>query len=148
MLVRKLSGFLHLSTFTGASILLTMRRMRSKQTLATAAVSAAIVMLVPTAALSATKTVTARSTNTWGPSRIEINRGDTVRWSNPSSPIRIHTVLAYGGNWSKNVRLNPGDATTQRFREAGTYKFRCQEHSTKLTGQPCTGMCGVVKVLR
>lgn len=125
-----------------------MRPMSSKRTLATAAVSAAIVMLVPTAALSATKTVTARSTNTWGPARVEIRRGDTVRWTNPSSPIRIHTVLAYGGNWTKNVRLNPGDSTTHRFREAGTYKFRCQEHSTKLTGEPCTGMCGVVKVTR
>lgn len=110
-----------------------------------------MVMLVPTAALSATQTVTARSISgrhTWGPVRTEISRGDTVRWVNPSSPIMIHTVLAYGGNWNKNVRLNPGDATTHRFREAGTYKFRCQEHSTKLAGEPCTGMCGVVKVAR
>lgn len=106
-----------------------------------------MVMLIPTAALSATKTVRAR-TDSWGPARLEIKRGDTVKWTNPSSSIRLHTVLAYGTNWTKNVRLAPGDSTTHRFRRVGKYKFRCQEHSTKFPGQPCTGMCGVVKVVR
>lgn len=146
LLVRKLTAFLRLSALCRASMLPTMPPMRSKPTLACLAVSAAVVMLVPTVALSATKTVTARASS-WGPARIEIKKGSRVKWENPSNQFRIHTVTAYGGNWSKRTRLSPGMSTTKRFRSRGTYKFRCEEHSV-LVGRQCDGMCGVVRVVR
>ena len=126
-------------------MLLTMRPMGSKKRLAIAAAAAAV-MLVPTAALSATKTVTARM-DSWGPARVDIKRGDTVRWTNPSSSIRIHTVTSASNNWTKSTRLMPGDTTSKRFRQTGTYKFRCLEHSV-MVGRQCDGMCGVIRVTR
>lgn len=119
--------------------------MRSKRTLAAAA-SAALVMLVPTAALSATKTVTARASS-WGPARVEIKKDDRVTWTNPSSSFRFHTITSASNNWTKSTRLAPGDSSSKRFRQTGRYKFRCLEHSVMVDGQ-CDGMCGVVKVVR
>lgn len=108
--------------------------------------AAVMAMLVPTAALSATKTVTAYASS-FRRAKVEIKRGDTVRWRNES--IQSHTITAYGGNWSKNVVLQAyGTPVTHKFRRIGTYRYRCMEHSTKLQGQPCQGMCGVVKVIR
>lgn len=104
-------------------------------------------LLVPTAALSATKTVTA-NTSSFTRSRVEIRRGDTVRWRNES--YNTHTITSYGTNWAApmNETLGVGGTASRRFRSLGTFKYRCLEHSTKLRGQPCQGMCGVVKVIR
>lgn len=120
--------------------------MRSKRTLTATLLTAAVVMLVPTAALSATKTVMARG-DSWDPRRVEIRRGDTVRWTNPSNSIRIHTVTSASNNWSKSTQLTPGSSTSKRFRETGTYRFRCLEHSV-MVGRQCDGMCGVITVTR
>lgn len=103
-------------------------------------------LLIPTAALSATKTVTAYSSS-FRRAKVEIKRGDRVRWYNES--FNTHTFQAYSPNWSKTATLAAyGGTTSHRFRRVGTYKYRCTEHSTKLPGQPCDGMCGVVKVIR
>lgn len=110
--------------------------------------SALSVALVPAAAFSATSTITAR-TSSWGPARITIERGDTVKWDNTAGGYRAteHTVKAYGGNWRKNTPLPVGSSTTKRFGETGRFKFRCEVHSVMSSGV-CEGMCGVVKVVR
>lgn len=109
-------------------------------------VVALCVALVPAAALSATSTIRAEGTR-WSQPRLRIHKGDTVRWTNASS-FQMHTVVSYGSNWQKRDVLDPnGGTTTHRFRAVGTYKYRCTEHSSKFPGEPCQGMCGVVKVV-
>ncbi len=81
----------------------------------------------------------------WSPASRDITRDDRIVWKNPVSRSQPHTVTAYGGNWSKNVTLFPGDATAKTFRSTGTYKFRCTFHST-LSGGQCSRMCGVIRV--
>lgn len=104
--------------------------------------------LVPAAAFSATSTIDAR-TSSWGPARLTIERGDTVRWDNSGGGFQAqeHTVKAYGGNWRKYTRLPVGSTTTNRFTDTGRFKFRCELHSVMSSGV-CEGMCGVVKVVR
>lgn len=109
---------------------------------------AAAVVLVPASAFSATSTIDARASS-WGPARITIERGDTVRWDNTDGGFRAtsHTVRAYGGNWRKNTDLPVGSSTTKRFGETGRFRFRCEVHSVMSSGM-CEGMCGVVRVVR
>ena len=104
--------------------------------------------LVPAVALSATSTVAARPAS-WGPARITIERGDTVRWDNTDGGFRAadHSVMAFGGNWTKNTQLPVGSSTTKRFRDTGPFKFRCEVHS-QMVGGTCDGMCGRVRVVR
>jgi plastocyanin len=100
--------------------------------------------LVPAIAFSATQTVGANASS-WTRPRLTIERGDTVKWTNNS--VQTHSFQGYGGNWNKTGILTPqGDPITHKFRAAGTYKYRCTEHSTKFRGEPCEGMCGVVRV--
>ena len=81
----------------------------------------------------------------WRPVERIISRGDRIVWTNPTS--RTHTVTAYGGNWSKNTAISPGERTSARFRRSGTFRFRCvtQGHSAISNGR-CVGMCGRVVV--
>lgn len=106
------------------------------------------VALIPAAALSATSTIEAR-TSSWGPARVTIERGDTVKWDNSGGGFQAqeHAVKAYGGNWRKYTVLAVGASTSKRFRETGRFKFRCELHSVMSSGV-CEGMCGVVKVVR
>ena len=81
----------------------------------------------------------------WNPDSRTIGKGDTIVWSNPTG--KNHTVSAYGGNWSKNTQIGPGEKTSQKFQKRGTFKFRClvRGHSTISDGR-CVGMCGKVVV--
>lgn len=79
----------------------------------------------------------------WKPKTKEIATGDKVVWKNPTSAD--HTVTAYGGGWSKDARIDPGETTKTKFGSSGTYFYRCKLHST-LTNGDCNGMCGKVKV--
>jgi plastocyanin len=88
----------------------------------------------------ATKTVRAIVTH-WTPTTVRISTGDVIKWRGVSG---THTVTAYG-NWSYNRDLSTGDVVHRTFRRAGTFKFRCQFHSTLTNGQ-CSGMCGKVVV--
>ena len=80
--------------------------------------------------------------NVWRPKRVDISAGQTVKWKAFEGS---HTVTAYGGNWSMNVTLAQGEATTRRFNNNGTYRFRCTFHSS-LSNGTCSGMCGKVLV--
>ena len=106
------------------------------------------VALIPAAAFSATSTIDARPSS-WGPARVTIERGDTVRWNNTGGGFRAteHTVKSLGRNWALDEPLPVGASVTKRFREVGRFKFRCVLHSQIVDGA-CEGMCGVVKVVR
>jgi plastocyanin len=83
----------------------------------------------------------------WAPTIRRIAKRDRIVWKNPTGTS--HTVTAYGGRWSKNTLLSPGERTARRFRRAGLYKFRCTivGHSSLQDGR-CSGMCGRVRVRR
>jgi hypothetical protein len=72
-----------------------------------------------------------------------INRGDYIRWRNPTS-VR-HNVVAYGGNWSYARTLNPGQRVRRRFGTAGNFRYRCTRHSALVNGR-CSGQCGIIHV--
>lgn len=81
----------------------------------------------------------------WDPTSRTISLHDRIVWKNPTG--KRHTVTAYGGNWSKDTRIDPGERTGKRFHAKGTYKFRCttRGHSALNDGR-CVGMCGKVVV--
>ena len=108
-----------------------------------------VTMVAATGAVARGRATPARATKTvraivshWTPTTVRISTGDVIKWRGVSG---THTVTAYGGNWSFNKDLSTGDVEDRRFRRAGTFKFRCQFHST-LTNGHCSGMCGKVVV--
>lgn len=88
-----------------------------------------------------TKTVKAISTR-WSPTTVRISAGDRIRWKAVSNS---HTVTAYGGGWHFDGSLASGQVLRHRFAHAGTFRFRCQFHSSLVNGV-CSGMCGKVVV--
>jgi plastocyanin len=105
-------------------------------------VGAALLLGSTGVALAATATIRAKG-ESWRPFHTYIGRGDGVRWTNPTS--RTHDVKAYGGGWSLSTVLSPGESVTKRFRQRGTYKYRCVRHSAIVSGR-CQGMCGLIHV--
>jgi len=97
-------------------------------------------------ATAANPSIVATDDNEWVPFRLRVKKGTTVVWKNPSTNAETHDVRAYGGNWSKDTYLEPGEKTSKRFRKAGRFKYRCVLHSFMQNG--CNGMCGVVRVFR
>ena len=93
-------------------------------------------------AAAATSRVKARGEK-WKPLHTYIGRGDTVRWTNPTS--RVHDLKAYGGGWSFKRILDPGESAKRRFKQRGTFKYRCVRHSGIVSGT-CQGMCGLIHV--
>jgi plastocyanin len=67
--------------------------------------------------------------NRFRPARITIERRDRVRWDNVGS--LTHTTTSNDGDW--NGRVAPGDSFTRRFRQAGTFTYRCTIHP-EMTG--------------
>jgi plastocyanin len=93
-------------------------------------------------AAAATSRVKAKGEK-WRPLHTYIGRSDKVRWTNPTS--KVHDVKAYGGGWTFSRILDPGESATRRFKQRGTFKFRCVRHSAIVSGK-CQGMCGLVHV--
>jgi plastocyanin len=79
----------------------------------------------------------------WKPLHTYIARNDKVKWTNPTN--KVHDLKAYGGGWSFKRILDPGESATRRFKQRGTFKFRCVRHSGIVNGQ-CQGMCGLIHV--
>jgi plastocyanin len=79
----------------------------------------------------------------WRPVHTYIGRNDTVRWTNPTN--KVHDVKAYGGGWSFSTVLDPGESAKRKFKQRGTFKFRCVRHSAIVSGG-CQGMCGLIHV--
>jgi plastocyanin len=106
-------------------------------------VTAVLAAGLTVAAMSPAAAVTIRgSGGQWSPARVNIDRGDGVRWRAVSG---AHTVRAYGGNWTFSERIAAGESVSHRFRRTGTYRFFCSIHGD-VTGGTCTGMCGRVRV--
>jgi plastocyanin len=105
----------------------------------------AMALALALAGTASARQVVRTMNNFYSPKSPSVSTGEKVVWKNPSN--RDHTVSAYGGNWSKDVRLDPGDRTSMTFNQAGTYKFRCMilGHSN-LSGGQCSGMCGRIRV--
>jgi plastocyanin len=101
-------------------------------------------VLVGAAGVAAAGTATVRAKGErWRPIHTYIGRNDRVVWKNPTS--RVHDLKAYGGGWSLSTVLQPGDSASKKFRQRGTYKYRCVRHSGIVNGV-CQGMCGLIHV--
>ena len=75
--------------------------------------------------------------NSWQPSEVAVQRGETVRWTwtNTSVP---HNVVSAGGAWTyDSVYANSGDHS-YTFPADGTYMFRCELH-TDMIGKVIVG---------
>lgn len=81
----------------------------------------------------------------WDPASKTVSLHDKTVWKNPTG--KRHTVTAYGGGWSKDVRIDPGERTSTTWHSKGTFKYRCtvRGHSSLSDGR-CVGMCGKVVV--
>ncbi len=93
-------------------------------------------------ALGATAKVKAKGEK-WKPVHTYIGRNDSVQWTNPTN--KVHDLKAYGGGWSFSTILDPGEKAKRKFKQRGTYKFRCVRHSAIVSGK-CQGMCGLIHV--
>ncbi|MGH2653727.1 MAG: cupredoxin domain-containing protein [Actinomycetota bacterium] len=93
-------------------------------------------------ATAATSRVKAKG-DKWKPLHTYIGRNDSVRWTNPTN--KVHDLKAYGGGWSFSKILDPGEKAARRFKQRGTFKYRCVRHSAIVSGK-CQGMCGLIHV--
>jgi plastocyanin len=78
----------------------------------------------------------------WRPRRVEIARGDIVKWR---SIVRDHNVSSYKGRWDFHRQVREGDSIRYTFTRTGRYRYVCTLHGS-VAGGECTGMCGVVTV--
>lgn len=76
------------------------------------------------------------SGNTWSPSTLTIQTGDDVKWTWSG----FHNVAFEDGTRSGPVTL--GGTHQKTFTTAGTFRFRCEQHSTSFT----SGMAGTITV--
>ena len=113
--------------------------MTSRRNIATVAL---VGLLTIAAAVPATAVTIRGSGRQWRPARVNIDRGDRVRWRSASGN---HNVRAYGGNWTYSRSLSEGASVSRRFRQRGTFRFFCSLHGS-VTGGTCTGMCGRILV--
>jgi quinohemoprotein ethanol dehydrogenase len=63
--------------------------------------------------------------NAFGPVRVRIKVGTTVRWMNYG--VQTHTAMAQDGSWSTGPIL-PGKSGSVTFDKPGEYTYICQEH--------------------
>lgn len=108
-------------------------------------VLAAGLFLAP-AAFGDTYKIKTTAGNSWNPDFQHIHKGEKIRWKNRAANGKVHVVKSYGGNWNKNVTLQPGDGTSKRFKRTGSFKYRCTIHSS-VSGGECNGMCGLIHVV-
>jgi plastocyanin len=97
-------------------------------------------------AIGASKTVRATEDDRWDPKTQEIFKNDKIIWRNPTDDE--HNVKSWGGNWDyRSGELETGEFAEKRFRNRGTFRYRCTYHSFVDDGV-CNGMCGKIRVLR
>jgi len=58
------------------------------------------------------------------PSNVTIERGTVVRWANTGNNNHTST----GPGWNSGT-LNPGESFRRRFRQRGTFSYRCTIHA-------------------
>ena len=69
---------------------------------------------------------------------ITIDKGDSVRWTNPTGVTHTTTRTTNPATWDRS--LDPGESFTRKFNKKGTFTYRCRIHA----GQ---GMRGTVIVV-
>lgn len=94
-----------------------------------AAVAAGLALLALAAPASAQMTGVAVQFDAFGPGRVDVLPGESVRWENVSE--RTHTVTAEAFD---SGELPPGSAFARAFDVAGTYGYGCTLHPT-MTGE-------------
>ena len=62
--------------------------------------------------------------NFFDPGKIKIGKGERVTWTNDGNSD--HTVKFKG---QKNKIVAPGEQTGRRFKDTGTFNYRCTLHS-------------------
>ncbi|MEA2347377.1 MAG: Copper binding protein plastocyanin/azurin family [Thermoleophilaceae bacterium] len=86
---------------------------------------AAVSLATPSVAAADTARVGAYD-NYWSPHKVEINVGDKVRWLNREGTHSI--VMKSGGQDVDSVFSGDASVKSDRFRDAGTYRFICRFH--------------------
>lgn len=94
----------------------------------------ALLLLIPHTARAAQITITITD-NSFTPSNITINAGDTVTWVNNGAVA--HTATASNGSFDSGT-IQSGQSFGAVFNAAGTYAYRCKFHS---------GMTGTLSVV-
>jgi plastocyanin len=64
--------------------------------------------------------------NTFDPTRVSVNVGDTVIWTNEGG--NTHTVTAEKGEFDSGD-LPPGETFKFKFEQAGTVAYKCEKHN-------------------
>jgi plastocyanin len=125
-----------------------MRSTAVRLLLALALVTGAVV-LTPMSVGAAVRGVDAKACSSctfgykWAPATKDINKGDAVKWRNPTGVT--HNIRSRGSNWSYSKTIASGSFVQRRFRKRGTFRYRCSLHSHIADGQ-CHGMCGKIVV--
>lgn len=115
----------------------------NRRMVAAALVSLLVVALSADGLSAATDRVRATERDRWRPVHTYIGVGDRVLWRNPTDDR--HDLTAYGRGWEFRRVLDPGERAARRFRDAGTFRYRCRIHSSIVDGR-CEGMCGLIHV--
>jgi plastocyanin len=84
-----------------------------------ALVPAAVALAIAGPALAATKNVQIRAGG-FVPAKVEINAGDSVRWTNVDNVN--HQVVSDRGLFASSI-LRPGQVYTRTFNQGGTYRY-------------------------
>lgn len=88
------------------------------------ALVAAFVLAIPGMA-GAKEVIKATSSNTWKPKKTFVGTDEKVIWKNPTSAK--HTVTGKGA-FDFDEKLKPGEKTSHKFSDPGTYKYHCKIH--------------------
>ena len=87
----------------------------------------ALLTLVPATSAQAATVVKATQARTFKPKIERVHKGTKVVWKNVAT--FDHTVTSTSSNWSKNVRISPGQTTSFTFKHVGTYTYKCRIHA-------------------
>jgi len=99
-----------------------------------------LLLVTPGDASAANQTVTASPSNTFSPSTVTINQGDTVTWNNGGG---LHNVHFDDGSF--DMPATPSSAAwsvSRMFTAPGTFRYYCEIHG----GPGGSGMSGTVWV--
>jgi plastocyanin len=72
--------------------------------------------------------------NFFNPARVQIHRGDRVRWTNGGN--NTHTSTSDDGLWNRTLVL--GATFTRQFNRVGVFHYHCNLHA---------GMTGTIRVV-
>lgn len=104
------------------------RRMTIVRRLAVFGMVLALLVASAGIALAITKRVRATGENRWRPRHTYIQRGDYVRWRNPTNAFHDVHATNVGRNWDYHRNLPPGESVRRRFNTTGNFHFRCTIH--------------------